>query len=55
MSHRTDEEFEAIIHNEIHPGQAPVAESDEAKHLREELVPAHVDELGHDQGVDAEN
>jgi hypothetical protein len=46
MSHRTDEEFEAIIHDEIHPGHAPVAESDEAKHLREELVPAPADEQG---------
>ena len=55
MSHRTDEEFEAIIHDEIDPQHAPVIESDEAKHLREELVPAHADELGDHDGLNPNN
>jgi hypothetical protein len=46
MSRRTDNEFEALIHDETDPEHAPVVESDEAKHLRDELVPAHaVDEV----------
>jgi hypothetical protein len=43
MSRRTDEEFEAIIHDEIDPEHTPDVESDGARHLREELVPAHAD------------
>jgi hypothetical protein len=41
VSRRTDEEFEAIIHDEIEPEHTPSEESDEARHLREELEPAH--------------
>ncbi|MDQ1546081.1 MAG: hypothetical protein QOH69_985 [Actinomycetota bacterium] len=40
MSSRTDEEFEAIIH-EADPAPAPTVESDDAKHLRADLEPAH--------------
>lgn len=42
MSRRTDEEFEAIIHDEV-DAHAPIDESDDAKHLRDELVPAHAE------------
>ena len=45
MSRRTDEEFEAIIHDENDTEHMPEVESDEAKHLREELVPAHAEEV----------
>jgi hypothetical protein len=45
VSHRTDEEFEAIIHEEIDPEHTPDVESDEVKHLREELEPAHAVEV----------
>ncbi|HEX4400684.1 MAG TPA: hypothetical protein VHZ98_05125 [Galbitalea sp.] len=61
MSRRTDEEFDAIIHDAVEaehtpehmpehtpehtPEHAPEAESDEVKHLREELVPAHAVQL----------
>ena len=40
MSHRTDAEFEAIIH-EADPTPAPTIESDDARHLRADLEPAH--------------
>ena len=45
MSRRTDQEFEAIIHDEIETEHEPIVESDEVKHLREELVPAHAEEV----------
>jgi hypothetical protein len=57
MSRRTDEEFDAIIHDAVEaehmpenmpehtPEHAPEVESDEVKHLREELVPAHAVQL----------
>ena len=41
MSRRTDNEFEAIIHEDTVPELAPIEESDDAKHLRDELAPAH--------------
>jgi hypothetical protein len=49
MSRHTDEEFDAIIHEdiihgEIDPEHTPAVESDEARHLREELGPAHAAE-----------
>jgi hypothetical protein len=44
MSQRTDAEFEAIIHDD--PAPAPVLESDDAIHLREDLEPAHASEKG---------
>lgn len=45
MSQRTDAEFEHIIHDpEAVPTRA--GESDDAKHLREELDPAHATEVG---------
>ena len=45
MSQRTDAEFEHIIHDpDAVP--APAVESDEAKHLRDELEPAHAAEVG---------
>jgi hypothetical protein len=45
MSQRTDAEFEHIIHD---PDAvlAPAAESADAKHLRDELEPAHATETG---------
>ena len=45
MSQRTDAEFEHIIHD---PDAIPAsaAESDDVKHLREELEPAHAAETG---------
>jgi hypothetical protein len=48
MSKSTDAEFEVIIHSdETHIEQL---ESDDAKHLREDLVPAHATEVGKLQG-----
>ena len=43
MSQRTDAEFEIIIHD-AGPVPAPPVESDDAKHLRADLVPAHATE-----------
>jgi hypothetical protein len=43
MSRRTDEEFEAIIH-EAGAVPAPTVESDDARHLRADLEPAHATE-----------
>ena len=40
MSQRTDAEFEIIIHD-AGPVPVPTAESDDAKHLRADLEPAH--------------
>jgi hypothetical protein len=40
MSQRTDAEFEHII-NDPGAAPAPAVESDDAKHLREELDPPH--------------
>ena len=48
MSRRTDEEFEAIIHDELDPEQRSVEESDEARQLRDELLPANAHEAGSD-------
>jgi hypothetical protein len=45
MSRRTDDEFEAIIHEEIEPEHDPIEESDDVRHLREELVPAHPEQV----------
>jgi hypothetical protein len=45
MSQRTDAEFEHIIHDpDAVP--APPVESDDVKHLREELDPPHATEIG---------
>ena len=40
MSQRTDAEFEIIIHD-AGPVPGPTVESDDAKHLRADLEPAH--------------
>jgi hypothetical protein len=48
MSRRTDEEFEAIIQEDVEAVHTPMVESDDAKHLREELVPAHAGDAGDD-------
>jgi hypothetical protein len=43
MSQRTDAEFESIIHD-TDAAPAPPVESDDAIHLREQLVPAHAED-----------
>jgi hypothetical protein len=44
MSQSTDAEFEQIIHSdETHIAQL---ETDDARHLREDLAPAHASEVG---------
>ncbi len=45
MSRRTDEEFEAIIHEDVEAEPTPLEESDDGRHLSEVLEPAHAESL----------